>query len=418
LDREAPSTAQIVKNKQINSNHKRIPTGANVLADKLGLTFAGFKAFTMSKKQMIAVVLLATAVAGGIFYFTKGRQALRSKNVKQINLENKQPEKTVPANEGNVSPISGIACENWNKRLFAVMQPADVAARPLAGLSQADMVVEMQAVYGSITRLMGVYGCNIPEEVGSLRSARHDFVHIAKSLDAIYVHWGRADIEQFKEVLNSGIIDDMNCNDDAGKSAGKYCYRKEATGNMRGVDTGYAKFDQLIAGSRAFGYSMENKFSGYPHQPEASLEQRPNGGNLRVAFAKPYDAEYDYDKASNSYLRTWGNNPDTDRNNNQRIAPKNIVVMIAGAKPIKEGEQYVNVQIGDPWFDQDYPDSGSAFFYMNGQEFRGTWKKDKTKVDSKLMFLNESGQEIKFVPGQVWVEIIDPGQTLRWTPTA
>lgn len=367
----------------------------------------------MNRKQIGVIVLVAALLVGGVFFFTKGR---KSTSVKQIQV-NGIKEQTTPANEGNVSPITGLACENWNKRTFAVMQPADVAARPLAGLGQADMVFEMSAVYGSITRLMGVYGCTYPEEVGSLRSARHDFVHLAKSLDSIYVHWGRADIEQFKEVLNNGIIDDMNCNDDAGKSAGKYCFRKEATGNMRGVDTGYAKFSELLKGAENFGYRLnENKFVGYPHQAEASLDQRPNGGNLRVAYAKPFDAEYDYDKASNSYLRSWGGVADTDRNTKQRVAPKNVVVLIADAAPIKVGEQYVNVQIGDPWYDQ--ADSGSAFYYMNGQQYKGTWKKDKSKVDSKLMFLDEQGQEIKFVPGQIWVDIIDPGQALKWTPAA
>lgn len=366
----------------------------------------------MNKKQIGAIALIAALIIGAAIYFTKNK---KSSSVKQIQI-NGIAESTAPANQGDVNPITGLACENWNRRNFAVMQPADVAARPLAGLSQSDMTFEMVAVYGSITRLMGVYGCNYPEEVGSLRSARHDFVHIAKSLDSIYVHWGRADIEQFKEVLNNGIIDDMNCNNDAGKSAGQYCFRKEATGNMRGVDTGYAKFSELLSGAKNFGYRMENKFVGYPHQAEAALDQRPSGGNLRVAFAKPFDVEYDYDKTSNSYFRTWGGVADTDRNNQQRIAPKNVVVLIADAAPIKVGEQYANIQIGDPWYDEQA--SGSAFYYMNGQQYKGTWKKDKTKVDSKLFFLDEQGQEIKFVPGQIWVDIIDPGQALRWTPAA
>jgi len=356
----------------------------------------------------IVLVIVATA------YFLFGKKELR----KPIELNNKNQSlpvvSTVPANNGNVSPLSGLPCDNWNKRSFAVMQPADVSARPLAGLSQADMVIEMSAVYGSITRLMGVYGCNIPEEVGSLRSARHDFVHLAKSFDSIYVHWGRADIEQFKQILDSGFIDDMNCNNDAGKSAGQYCFRKTAVGNMRGVDTGYAKFASLFEGAKNFGYRMENKFVGYPHQMEAPLEERPLGGNLRVAFAKPFDAEYDYDKETNSFVRTWGGIVDTDRNTKEKIAPKNVVVMIADAAPIKVGEQYVNVQIGDPWFDQ--ADSGAMFYYMNGKQYRGTWKKDKSSADSKLLFLDESGQEVKFVPGQIWVDIIDPGQALKWQP--
>jgi hypothetical protein len=289
------------------------------------------------------------------------------------------------------------------------MQPADVPARPAAGFSDADMVIEMPCITASITRLMGVYVCGNPDDVGSMRSSRHYYIALAKGLDAIFVHWGGSHFAIDK--LNEGVIDNMNCNNDGGKSAGQFCYRK--TGMSRGVDSGYAKFAKILEGAKEFGYRLENKFAGYPHQAEAPADQRGNGGHLRVAFAGPYAAEYDYDKASNTYLRIWGNLQDTDRNNGKRLAPKNIAVLIATSEQI-EG-QYNNVQIGDPWYDTS--DSGEAFYYMNGKEYKGTWKKDKSKLESKLFFYDESGKEVKFVPGQIWVEILEPGQTLRWTPT-
>ncbi|EKD49481.1 MAG: PT repeat-containing protein, partial [uncultured bacterium] len=163
--------------------------------------------------------------------------------------------------------------------------------------------------------------------------------------------------------------------------------------------------------------------------------------HLRVAFAKPYDVEYDYDKSSNSYLRTWGDIADTDRNNNKRLAPKNVVVMIAKSEQITLDQDYTgkglqdpwsevpeikktgaesitgrynNMQLGDPWYDES--GSGDAYFYMNGKEIKGTWKKDASKIDSKLFFYDSSGQEIRFVPGQIWVEILEPGQALKWEP--
>lgn len=362
----------------------------------------------MSRKQKVIIALIAIVVAGGVVYFTVGRKMLRQSSVKQIKVS--EIENQGPANEGPVSPISGVSCESWNRRPLAVMQPGDVTARPPAGLSDADLVIEMPVITASITRLMGVYVCGNPDDVGSMRSARHDFVSLAKGLDAIFVHWGRSDMDFFKNALNSGVIDDMNCNNDAGKSAEQYCYRKD--GMLRGVDSGYAKFAKLLEGAQAFGYRMENNFSGYPHQAETALDQRPGGGHLRVAFAGQFAAEYDYDKASNGYLRTWGNVPDTDRNNSKRITPKNIAVLIAQSTQI-EG-QYNNVQLGDPWMDDS--DSGDAYYYFNGQEYRGTWKKDKSNIASKLFFYDESGQEIKFVPGQIWVEILEPGQRLKWEP--
>ncbi len=375
----------------------------------------------MNKKQKIIAALIALTIAGGVVYFAKIRPSLEKKTGKQIQIS-EEARLEGPANEGPVSPISGLPCENWNRRPLAVMQPGDVSARPAAGFSEADMVIEMPVITSSITRLMAVYVCNTPPEVGSMRSSRHDFIHLAKGLDAIFVPWGRSEshngdpIGLAQGILNRNEIENINCNQDAGKSAAlcstNPCFRKN--GIARGVDSGYGKPAEMLACAKELGYRMENKFSGYSHQAELSLDQRPRGGNLRVAFGKPYSVEYDYDKDSNSYLRTWENTPDTDRNNKKRIAPKNIAVLFARSEQI-EG-QYNNVQLGDPWYDTI--DSGEAFYYFNGQEHRGSWKKDKSKIDSKLMFLDGAGKEIRFVPGQIWVEILEPGQTLRWTPSA
>ena len=386
----------------------------------------------MEKKQKIIIALVAIIIVGGGFYFfSKPKQA-----VKQIDL-NKSPQEQsyAIANDGPVSPISGLTCDNWSKRAVAVMQPSDVQARPAAGFSEADMVIEMPAFTGSVTRLLGVYLCNLPKEIGAMRSSRHDYIHLAKGLDAVFVHWGGSHFAL--DLLKEKVIDNYDC------MTGNYCERWPVSGKMRLEDTGHITKENVLKMMTDLNYRTENKFVGYPHQAEAPLEQRPSGGSLRVAFKKPYDADYQYDKNTNSYLRWWGSEVDNDRNNGQRIAPKNIVVMIASSEQITNDQDYVgkglrnpwqgveevkntgaesisgrynNVQIGDPWYDSI--DSGEARFYMNGKEIVGTWKKDRTKIESKLFFYDQAGQEIKFVPGQIWVEILEPGQTLRWEPAA
>ena len=196
-----------------------------------------------------------------------------------------------------------------------------------------------------------------------------------------------------------------------------------------------------MTGFQSITTKKEANFSGYPHEAESLLEERPSGGNLRVAFASPYDVNYEYDKDSNSYLRLWDGVKDIDRNNNQRVAPKNIAVLFALSEQITNSQDYIgkglqnpwagveevkntgsesisgrynNVQIGDPWYDTG--DSGEAYYYMNGKEIKGSWKKDRSKINSKLFFYDGAGKEIKFVPGQIWVEILEPGQSLKWKP--
>lgn len=375
----------------------------------------------MDQRKKIIIALVILVIAGLIVYFVFGKKDTRQ----PIELNNKNQSlagiDTGPANTGEVSPISGLPCENWNRRPLAVMQPGDVTARPAAGFSEADMVIEMPVITASVTRLMALYICNTPTEVGSMRSARHDFIHLAKGMDAIFVPWGRSESHSGNDpvglaqgILDRGEIESINCNGDAGKSANACsnnpCFRKE--GMARGVDSGYARPADLLTCAKEFGYRSENQFSGYKHIAEAPLESRPAGGHLRVAFSGPFAAEYDYDRESNSYLRTWGNTPDTDRNTKQRVAPKNIIVLMAQSDQV-EG-QYNNVQLGDPWYDQT--DSGDAFYYMNGTQYRGNWKKDKSDIASKLIFFDESGNEMTFVPGQMWVEVLEPGQTLKWEP--
>ncbi|MGW8185441.1 MAG: DUF3048 domain-containing protein [Candidatus Moraniibacteriota bacterium] len=127
----------------------------------------------MSKKQRMIIAGSVLILVGVVVYFTTLRDTIRKNKVSQIVAENssqKGDENIEPLNEGNINPISGLACENWNRRPIAVMQPADLQARPAAGFSEADMVFELPAYTSSVTRLLGVYSCSIPKEIGAMRS--------------------------------------------------------------------------------------------------------------------------------------------------------------------------------------------------------------------------------------------------------
>jgi len=392
----------------------------------------------MNNQQKILIAggaLLVGALLSYLFYF---RGVIRENRVEEVRrqVENTQTS-TKRLVEGDRSPLSGIECANYNKRPIAVMQPSDLQARPAAGFSQADMVFEMPGYTSSVTRLMGVYQCEIPDEIGAMRSSRHDYIHLAKGIDAIFAHWGGSVFAL--ELLKQGVIDNIDCL----VYSGKYCSRWDWQNDpvMRMEDSGHMTRESLLQGVEDLGYRQTTDFEGYPFQLDAPLEERPEGGTLRVAFAKPYDVEYEYDKETNSYVRFWGGVADKDRNNGNRITPKNVVVMIAKSEQINlstdykargvddpwdlvpdEDEagigsgvgRYNNVEVGDPWFDT--VDTGQAFYYMDGKEMRGSWKKSKESIDSKLYFYDEAGKEVTFVVGQVWVEILEPGQSLKWTP--
>jgi hypothetical protein len=258
---------------------------------------------------------------------------------------------------------------------------------------------------------MAVYQCNQPKEVGAVRSSRHDFLPIAKSLNAVYVHWGGSHFALDK--VKEGILDNIDCTGAAGNGAGTdVCYR--ASGILKTEDSSRVNVAAAFARAKELGYGLENTFSGYPHQDEAAVDARPTSGHIRIGYPGVGEVEYYYDKDTNTWKRLWGNVADTDRNNGTRIAPKNVAVIFSRSEQI-EG-QYNNMQLGDPWYDQT--DSGEAYYYMNGKETKGAWKKDKSSLASKMSFFDEAGNEIRFVPGQIWVNVVEPGTAFVWEPGA
>ncbi|MFH0852242.1 MAG: DUF3048 domain-containing protein [bacterium] len=304
---------------------------------------------------------------------------------------------TQATNESNFekSPISGVACENANRRPLAVMLSGDQETRPLSGLGQADIVFEMQVVEGSINRFMAVFVCESPSQIGSVRSARHDFIPLAAGLDAIYAHWGGSHFALDK--LNTGIINNL----DALPNPYNAFYRQSG---IVAPHNGFTSMSRLVNASQRLGYRMENKFVGYPHLNESeTVAHGQEKKILAVEYAGSFRVSYQYVPETNSYLRYRGGTKEIDENTGKQVEAKNIVIMRAGSQPL-EGD-YNDVQVEG---------EGKAEFYLSGQTIKGSWKKDKSDIKSRLTFLDGKGAQIKFVPGQIWVEIVDPGQAVTW----
>ncbi len=265
----------------------------------------------------------------------------------------------------------------------------DSAARPLSGLSEADMVFEMQVVEDSITRLMAVFVCNNPKEIGSIRSARHDFIPLAMGIDAIYAHWGGSHFAI--EKLRSKITDNI----DAMVNPYEAFFRKMG---ISAPHNGFSSIEKLINSAEKLKYRLENNFEGYQHENPKPKTQDPNK-KIEINYSYPWDVEWEYNEDKNSYFRFRGGKAEIDKNNNQQVEAKNIVVMYAKSRTL-EGQ----------YNDVDVEGEGEAAIFQNGEKIQGRWKKDKNSLKSKLYFLDESGEEVKFVFGQIWVEIIEPNK--------
>ena len=394
----------------------------------------------MGKKKTLIAIPIAIVMVVILFSFFKKEAVpveLRPPEKQEISKAEFIPY-TTPE---NASPITGLACENNKMRPFAVMYSGDAAAREwFSNLSLADFVLEMphRAVHGDL-RLMGVFQCNTPEVVGPMRSGRVDNISIAGSLDAIFVPWGGSSIA--KGVLKRGLVDHIDCNGEVAPSGsdGVTCFRRQdiPANNMIKASTSISK---LIEKAEQVGYRKETTLRGYSHQGDLPLDQRPEYGRLRVKFgSRSIGAEYLYDKATNSYLRSIGGHKDIDYATGKQYAPKNLITIVTkkdtwlletdykgqglgdpwegvdDTHSLNDSGGYPNMQLGDPWFDTKF--EGEAKFFLNGEEIVGTWKRAKG-LANQFEFFDASGEEIHFVPGQIWMHVLGHDQKTSYEESA
>lgn len=366
---------------------------------------------TLNKKEKYIVIFSLFLTVGiiGVGVYAFSRFGDNSETAQETKEEKKADEVggLLEASEEkltNASPLTGVQCDNYKQRPIAVMMAGDNVARPLSGLSQAEIVVEMPVITGSVTRLMGVYVCNLPDEIGSIRSARHDYISLVRGWDAIYVHWGGShfaldELKTGKRYTGEdlGKVPDI----DAISSSGPF-FRKST---VPAPHNGFVSLPKVIELAKKREYALETNLEGYKFQSKNTIEaekQDSKNGKLYVGFGGVFATSWEYNTEDNSYTRYWAEQKDVDRGNNDaEIKAKNIVVIRASSRQI-EG-QYNEVTIYG---------KGEGKIYHNGQEKNITWKKEGFK--DTLRFYGEDGQEILLVPGQTFIQVIEPGQNLKW----
>lgn len=336
-------------------------------------------------KKIIPIILLIILLGMGGYFISKKQGGV-------IDISGGKPEAKNEETKLPVSPISGLSCASAQRRPIAVMLAGDAVARPLSGISEADLVFNVPVITDSMTRLMAVFVCNSPKEIGSVRSTRHDYIPLARGLDAILAHWGGSHFALDK--LDKGIMDNI----DALKNPNNAYFRKSG---IISPHNGFTSYGRLAGAAEQLGYRAEGKFGGYLHLSEDEKPVATTTQILSIGFPGAFAVKYVYDPAANSYLRWRGGLKEMDKNNNQQVAAKNVAVMIAESHQI-EG-QYNDVAVEG---------SGKAQIYRNGEEILGTWKKSAADQTSKLFFYDGAGAEIKFVPGQIWIEVAQTNQAI------
>lgn len=341
-------------------------------------------------------------------------------------------------------PINGEMFTKAQKELWSTKRPIVAAienhleSRPQSGLTNADVVYEAVAE-GGITRFLAVFYCGIADNnyiIGQIRSARVYFINFALEYgdNPLFVHWGGANsicnncpggvkprgdidprVDAYKLLEKIGWINGRYGNDMNGATNTGYpaLYTDDRRMDLATEHQKVGSTDKIYeeASKRGFDYkdtdgnAWDEKFVMWKFI-EGKAIPSPKYSSVSFQFwsdVSDYDVEWKYDATTNTFSRFNGGKAHIDLENKEQITAKNIAIMYAKEEgPVDKEHHMFYTVTGE----------GKGMVFQNGDAIEATWKK-KLATD-RIMFYDDKGDEIPFVRGKTWIEVLPLGNEVSY----
>lgn len=344
----------------------------------------------MKRHRKISIVLIclifglalgAAAYSGyRAFYANKGPEGL------QIFA------KKTPKPDLTTNPLDGTEVEKSlaNRHPLAIVIENHPDSRPQIGLDKASIIYEA-ITEGGITRYLAIYGPREAEKVGPVRSMRTFFLDWAWEYNAFLAHCG-GNIDALDRIPVEGALDLDQF------ALGEKAYWREPQAGKAIEHTMFTSTAKLYAAAKEKGFEMTGDFTSLKFLKR--LKESETSQTIIIDFSSAsYRVGYTYDPSSKTYLRSLGAFAHKDRNTGNQLAPTNVIIQSVS-------REHAPTRINEESWTFETIGEGKADVFYGGQIFEATWKKPDLKARTK--FYDSSGDEIEFLPGQFWYEIVPP----------
>ncbi len=259
------------------------------------------------------------------------------------------------------------------------------------GLNAASLVYEALAE-GGITRLMAFFESGVALEVGPVRSARANFVEIAKFLGGIHIHIGGSPealalLARQKEIFD---FDGM-----AYEGSGPYFLRDKNIASPHNLFVNLAEAAKKAKETMPEkSFSFEKELFSFSLSVPAQVET-VTAVNINF-LDRIFRVRYEYDPVLHAYKRFLGGEPHTDTSTGSQLFASNIIIQFVKYWPV-DAEGRLHYQLTG---------EGEAWFMRDSKFIKGKWKNTDAQT-SKTEFFDGEGKPFLLRPGATWVTLID-----------
>lgn len=297
----------------------------------------------------------------------------------------------------NVNPLTGLVVADANTLL---RRPIDVKisnapplVRPQAGIGAADIVYE-HYTEGGLTRFSAIFYGQMPERVGSIRSARLIDYELAPMYGALLAYSGastgvedRINTSDFADRLFKGVLFGL-----------PYYWRDESIEVPHNMFANPAALADLAAQQ---GITAPPALQGMAFDAAIPSGSTGAANHIDVRYAATR-AEWQYDGASGRYLRSSDGLPHYDANTDEQVSAANVVILYADhtltdiVESVWQGNNSYSIEI-KLWFE------GDAVLVRDGLRYDVRWSRPTRESLISLWTLD--GQPMPFKPGNTWFQV-------------
>jgi Protein of unknown function (DUF3048) N-terminal domain/Protein of unknown function (DUF3048) C-terminal domain len=264
------------------------------------------------------------------------------------------------------------------------------AARPQAGLNQADVVVE-EPVEGGLTRLFATWQSKDAAEVGPVRSARPVDALLLRQLGPSLFAFAGASAGVFQVIRRA--------------SGATLLDSSSAPGAYRRVSDRTAPHNTFTSTAALYAAGRRVNPKLGPPRDLLTFGARQSAAAKAVRTARLQfspSARSSWQWTGKSFVRSQDGTADK-LVDGSTVSSDNVVVLSVAVRPSG------NVDVlGNPTPDPDLIGSGRAWVLRDGTMVAGTWRRAATESETRL--LGADGQPIPLHPGRTWIELLPAPQ--------
>ena len=262
-------------------------------------------------------------------------------------------------------------------------------ARPQIGLEFAD-VVYIEQVEGGLTRLAAVFSSTIPPRIGPVRSARISDIELFAQYGRVAFAYSGAQ----KKLLP--VIAGANWSDVGAMRRGPVFYETDPNRNQpfamilnaQTLMANEVSKGTVIDSAKNVGWTFSKKLENQGFEISDVTVNWP---------AQNYSAVWD--PTSMRWLLSVNSVPDLS-DTGQNLGPTTLVIQMVSITPSEYGDKFG----GNTPFSQTVG-SGKGYVLRDSTVIAATWNRADSL--SPTTWMDATGAEIKFAPGQVWVALTD-----------